>query len=74
MQSKIKRRGTNAAIQHRHKILTRVRIGQNIITASTKEQNKNGLPFSEADLLNELDTHGAHADEHAQLSATETDF
>ncbi|WP_022965631.1 hypothetical protein [Denitrificimonas caeni] len=74
MQSKIKRRVTNAAIRHRYKTLARARIGQNIITASTKEQNKVGLPFSEVDLLNGLNAHGAHADELAQLSATETDF
>ncbi len=45
MQSKIKRRATNAAIRHRYKTLARACIGQNIITVSTKEQNKVGLPF-----------------------------
>ena len=74
MQSKIKRRATNAAIRHRNKTLARACIGHNIITVSTKERNKIGLPFSEVDLLNGLNAHGAHAYELAQLSATETDF
>ena len=74
MQSKIKRRATNAAIRYCYKTLARARIGHNIITVSTKERNKISLPFSEVNLLNGLNAHDAHADELAQLSATETDF
>lgn len=66
MQNKIKRRSSNAAIRHLYKILAQART-----TTTANAQYEVSLPFSEADLLSELDVRGAHADELAPLSATE---
>ncbi|HCW91181.1 MAG TPA: MazF family transcriptional regulator [Marinobacter sp.] len=49
-----------------------VKAGKIVIEAAEKAQRKVNFPFSEADLLKGLDAHGAHADELAQPSASET--
>jgi antitoxin MazE len=83
MQSEIKRWGNSAAVRLSSKILAQAKLGVSspisidvkagkiVIEASGKAARKVNLPFSEADLLQGLDAHGAHADELAQPSATE---
>ena len=67
MQNKTKRRrGSNAAIRSLYKALAQAK---NTTTANA--QYEVSLPFSEAELLSELDAWSAHADELAPLSATE---
>ncbi|MCG5516673.1 MULTISPECIES: MazF family transcriptional regulator [unclassified Ectothiorhodospira] len=84
MQSEIKRWGNSAAVRLSSKILAQARLdvsspvtihvkaGKIVIEAADKPPRKVNLPFSEADLLKGLDAHGAHADELASPSATET--
>ena len=68
MQNKTKRRrGSNAAIRSLYKALAQAK---NTTTANAQLYGAS-LPFSEAELLSELDAWGAHADELAQPSATE---
>ena len=83
MQNEIKRRGNSAAVRLPSKILAQtkldvsspisinVKAGKIVIEAVQKSQRKVNLPFSEADLLEGLDSYGAHADEIAQPSANE---
>ncbi len=83
MQSEIKRWGNSAAVRLSSKILAQanldvsspisidVKAGKIVIEATHKALRKVNLPFSEADLLKDLDAHGAHTDELAQPSATE---
>lgn len=46
-----------------------MKAGKIVIEAAEKAPSKVKLPFSEADLLKDLDAHGAHADELAHPSA-----
>ncbi len=83
MQSEIKRWGNSAAVRLSRKILAQAQLdvsspisidvkdGRIVIEAAQKAPRKVNLPFSEADLLKDLDAHGAHADELALPSATE---
>lgn len=83
MQSNIKRWGNSAAVRLSSKILAQaklgvaspiridVKAGKIVIEAAENAPRKVKLPFSEAELLNGLDAHGAHADELAQASASE---
>lgn len=83
MQSEIKRWGNSAAVRLSSKIMAQakldvaspitidVKAGKIVIEAAQKAPRRVNLPFTEADLLKDLDAHGAHADELAQPSATE---
>ena len=83
MQSEIKRWGHSAAVRISSKMLAQANLdvsspiniqvkgGKIIIEAAKKTRRKLNLPFSEADLLSDLDAHGVHADELAQPSASE---
>lgn len=83
MQSEIKRWGNSAAVRLSSKILAQAQLevsspirievqsGKILIEAAPQTQRQPKLPFSEADLLNSLDAHSAHADILAQPSATE---
>jgi antitoxin MazE len=83
MQSEIKRWGNSAAVRLPSKILAQakldisspisiaVKAGKIVIEAAQLAPRRVSLPFMEADLLKGLDSHGAHADELAQLSAAE---
>lgn len=83
MQSEIKRWGNSAAVRLSSKILAQAQLdvsspvsinvkdGKIIITAIANAARRIKLPFSETDLLKDLDAHGAHADELAQPSASE---
>ena len=83
MQSEIKRWGNSAAVRLPSKILAQanldvsspisidVKAGRIVIETAQKPRRKVNLPFSEADLLEGLDAHGAHADELAQPSSRE---
>lgn len=78
MQNEIKRWGNSAAVRLSSKVLAQanlevsspihieVKAGKIMIEAVNKTPHKANLPFSEADLLKGLDSHGAHADELAQ--------
>jgi len=78
MQSEIKRWGNSAAVRLSSKVLAQanlevsspirieVKAGKIMIEAVHKAPRKVNLPFSEADLLKGLDSHGAHADELVQ--------
>lgn len=48
-----------------------VKAGKIVIEATQKTSRRIKLPFSEADLLNGLDAHGAHADDLAKPSTSE---
>lgn len=83
MHTKVKRWGNSAAIRLSSKILAQAKLevsspisievqeGKIVIAATEKTPRKIKLPFSEADLLQGLDAHSAHADELAELSTDE---
>ena len=83
MKSKIKRWGSSAAVRLTSKVLAQakldisspihieVEVGKITIKAVDQGPRKCKLPFSEADLLKDLNVHGAHADEIAQFTAGE---
>jgi antitoxin MazE len=83
MQSEVKRWGNSAAVRISSKILAQARLdvsspidvhaedGKIIIEAAGKAPGKVNFPFSEAELLDGLDNHGAHADELAAPSISE---
>jgi len=74
LQSEIKRWGNSAAVwlDVASPVNIEVKAGKIVIEAVSKTARKINLPFSEAELLAGLDAHGAHADELAQPSASET--
>jgi antitoxin MazE len=84
MQSQIKRWGNSAAVRLSSKIMAQAKLdvsspitidvkdGKIVIEPAENAPHKVNLPFSEADLLKGLDAHGAHADELAQPTSTET--
>lgn len=83
MQNEIKRWGNSAAVRLSSKVLAQANLevsslinievepGKIIIEAAQQASRKVKLPFSEADLLKDLDPQGAHADELIQPSAFE---
>lgn len=84
MLTEIKRWGNSAAIRLPGKILAQakldvdsqvrieVKAGKIVIDAAEKAPRRIKLPFTEADLLKNLDAYGVHADELALPSPVET--
>lgn len=83
MRTEVKRWGNSAAVRLSSKVLAQAKLevsspirievqeGKIVIEATEKALRKVHFPFSEADLLQGLDAHSAHADELVELSADE---
>ena len=78
MQTEIKRWGNSAAVRLSSKLLAQARLsvsspirievedGKIIIAPAEQRGQGHRLPFSEAELLEGMDSHAAHADELAE--------